>query len=159
MIRGRALFVGMNFVTSPLLFRKSAIYLEQFLMAVQPSAKAWAPQGLYPRVQLRAPPPPKTKLRNRGALFLCMNEAAVEMRQMRPLGRAYGIELDSKGSKQIRAQLFLLFLAKLSPSGESGAHAPKGVNQGVRIFFWTILVVLTLSLSFLCILLDSCRPR
>ena len=30
---------------------------------------------------------------------------------------------------------------------------------GVRIFFWTILVVLTLSLSFLCILLDSCRPR
>ena len=31
---GRALFVGMNFVTSPLLFRKSAIYLEQFLMAV-----------------------------------------------------------------------------------------------------------------------------
>ena len=32
-------------------------------------------------------------------------------------------------------------------------------EQGVRIFFWTILVVLTLSLSFLCILLDSCRPR
>lgn len=31
--------------------------------------------------------------------------------------------------------------------------------RGVRIFFWTILVVLTLSLSFLCILLDSCRPR
>ena len=30
---------------------------------------------------------------------------------------------------------------------------------GVRIFFWTILVVLTLSLSSLCILLDSCRPR
>ena len=34
-----------------------------------------------------------------------------------------------------------------------------GENMGVRIFFWTILVVLTLSLSFLCILLDSCRPR
>ena len=33
------------------------------------------------------------------------------------------------------------------------------VGMGVRIFFWTILVVLTLSLSFLCILLDSCRPR
>lgn len=32
-------------------------------------------------------------------------------------------------------------------------------EKGVRIFFWTILVVLTLSLSFLCILLDSCRPR
>ena len=32
-------------------------------------------------------------------------------------------------------------------------------GRGVRIFFWTILVVLTLSLSFLCILLDSCRPR
>ena len=32
-------------------------------------------------------------------------------------------------------------------------------RRGVRIFFWTILVVLTLSLSFLCILLDSCRPR
>jgi len=31
--------------------------------------------------------------------------------------------------------------------------------MGVRIFFWTILVVLTLSLSSLCILLDSCRPR
>ena len=142
MIRGRALFVGMNFVTSPLLFRKSAIYLEQFLMAVQPSAKAWAPQGPYPRVQLRAPPPPKTKLRNRGALFLCMNEAAVEMRQMRPLGRAYGIELDSKGSKQIRAQLFLLFLAKLSPSGESGAHAPKGVNYLERsevVWFFVVL--------------------
>ena len=35
----------------------------------------------------------------------------------------------------------------------------KNVKVGVRIFFWTILVVLTLSLSFLCILLDSCRPR
>lgn len=34
-----------------------------------------------------------------------------------------------------------------------------GRSWGVRIFFWTILVVLTLSLSFLCILLDSCRPR
>lgn len=60
-------------------------------------------------------------------------------------------------------------IAWLSPLGESGAHAPKGVHYhagklrlsglGVRIFFWTILVVLTLSLSFLCILLDSCRPR
>ena len=36
---------------------------------------------------------------------------------------------------------------------------PVGDETGVRIFFWTILVVLTLSLSFLCILLDSCRPR
>ena len=33
------------------------------------------------------------------------------------------------------------------------------IRTGVRIFFWTILVVLTLSLSSLCILLDSCRPR
>ena len=33
------------------------------------------------------------------------------------------------------------------------------LKLGVRIFFWTILVVLTLSLSSLCILLDSCRPR
>ena len=38
-----------------------------------------------------------------------MNEAAVEMRQMRPLGRAYGIELDSKGSKQ-RKSLALSFI-------------------------------------------------
>ena len=38
-----------------------------------------------------------------------------------------------------------------------GDHEAQGM--GVRIFFWTILVVLTLSLSFLCILLDSCRPR
>ena len=36
---------------------------------------------------------------------------------------------------------------------------PYRLGKGVRIFFWTILVVLTLSLSFLCILLDSCRPR
>lgn len=33
------------------------------------------------------------------------------------------------------------------------------VIRGCGYFFWTILVVLTLSLSFLCILLDSCRPR
>ena len=45
------------------------------------------------------------------------------------------------------------------PVGGAGAHAPEEVHLGVRIFFWTILVVLTLSLSFLCILLDSCRPR
>ena len=45
------------------------------------------------------------------------------------------------------------------PVGGAGAHAPEEVHLGVRIFFWTILVVLTLSLSFLCILQDSCRPR
>ena len=45
------------------------------------------------------------------------------------------------------------------PVGGAGAHAPEEVHLGVRIFFWTILVVLTLSLSSLCILLDSCRPR
>ena len=38
-------------------------------------------------------------------------------------------------------------------------HVLDANETGVRIFFWTILVVLTLSLSFLCILLDSCRPR
>ena len=42
--------------------------------------------------------------------------------------------------------------------GEAVLHVG-GKDLGVRIFFWTILVVLTLSLSFLCILLDSCRPR
>ena len=43
----------------------------------------------------------------------------------------------------------------------SGAAIRAAVEDttGVRIFFWTILVVLTLSLSSLCILLDSCRPR
>ena len=34
----------------------------------------------------------------------------------------------TKGPKQIRAELFLLFRVKLSSSGESGAHAPKGVH-------------------------------
>ena len=43
--------------------------------------------------------------------------------------------------------------------GGAGAHAPEEVHLGVRIFFWTILVVLTLSLSSLCMLLDSCGPR
>ena len=38
-------------------------------------------------------------------------------------------------------------------------NQPTAEGEGVRIFFWTILVVLTLSLSSLCILLDSCRPR
>ena len=51
---------------------------------------------------------------------------------------------------------------------KSGPPSPDGARSkaffpaeagGVRIFFWTILVVLTLSLSSLCILLDSCRPR
>ena len=54
------------------------------------------------------------------------------------------------------------------PGGESaqpitflmlGERVAFSKKAGVRIFFWTILVVLTLSLSFLCILLDSCRPR
>ena len=55
--------------------------------------------------------------------------------------------------------------APLSPDGDSFARNKRKssalicLKPGVRIFFWTILVVLTLSLSFLCILLDSCRPR
>ena len=49
--------------------------------------------------------------------------------------------------------------AKGFPTGELATESTEEVKLGVRIFFWTILVVLTLSLSFLCILLDSCRPR
>mgnify|MGYP000051705837 CR=1 FL=1 len=51
--------------------------------------------------------------------------------------------------------MLVLFLAILDYRQIGSSHH----EMGVRIFFWTILVVLTLSLSFLCILLDSCRPR
>ena len=52
-----------------------------------------------------------------------------------------------------------LHLSPLKKETADSRVLSESKERGVRIFFWTILVVLTLSLSFLCILLDSCRPR
>ena len=69
------------------------------------------------------------------------------------LGEAY-----MRGDIEVEGDMFTVLKGLLEQIDQFSLDR-NAVASGVRIFFWTILVVLTLSLSSLCILLDSCRPR
>ena len=75
------------------------------------------------------------------------------------LNPTYGLFIEGRLVSAIT--LRMPWVKKPGPYGvpHLGWVSTRPEEKGVRIFFWTILVVLTLSLSFLCILLDSCRPR
>ena len=95
-----------------------------------------------------------TQLREAGLQILYYGMESGDSQTLRDIRKGVDGPQSIEVGKRVRAagmQLSIMIIL--------GIAGVPGSERGVRIFFWTILVVLTLSLSFLCILLDSCRPR
>ena len=88
------------------------------------------------------------------------NQPAAEKNMIKPYKeeKPYDLALLDRRPDDLASLVEMNLLRRMRASSPYGASSDT-LKPGVRIFFWTILVVLTLSLSFLCILLDSCRPR